>query len=219
MQLDTTSEDLKKAHNALEKQQATNSALKADNVTMQERVKKLSSTLEATTLRLSSEVDVASDMKSQLAELKLEYIAAGDKLEAEQTHIKELQVDLRNMESALNAVSHDKKAAIMENAQLSAQLEGSQKSLMAAESAHRKTETDLANSQATANDLQQQLAAFESEMQAVIERAQAKEAVQPRSLNTVCAGISVTAMQGYPLCRNWRRKGRIEQPWRLKWTL
>lgn len=144
---------------------------------MQERIKKLSSTLEATTLRLSSEVDVASDMKSQLAELKLEYIAAGDKLEAEQTHIKELQVDLRNMESALNAVSHDKKAAIMENAQLAAQLESSQKSLMAAELAQRKTESELANTQSIAAELQQQLAAFESELQAVIEGAQTKEAV------------------------------------------
>lgn len=177
-QLETTTSDLKKAHAALEKQQSANSILKADNAGMQERIKKLSSTLEATTLRLSSEVDVASDMKSQLAELKLEYIAAGDKLEAEQTHIKELQVDLRNMESALNAVSHDKKAAIMENAQLAAQLEGSQKSLMAAELAQRKTETELANTQSTASELQQQLAAFESELQAVIENAQSKEAVR-----------------------------------------
>lgn len=177
MQLDTTASDLQKAHDAIEQQQSTNSILKADNAAMQDRIKKLSSTLEATTLRLSSEVDVASDMKSQLAELKLEYIAAGDKLEAEQTHIKELQVDLRNMESALNAVSHDKKAAIMENAQLAAQLEGSQKSLMAAELGQRKTETDLANTQSMATDLQQQLAAFESEMQAVIERSQTNEAV------------------------------------------
>lgn len=59
---------------------------------LQDRVNKLSKTLEDTTLRLSTEVDVASEMKSQLAELKLEYIAAGDKLEAEQSVIRELQV-------------------------------------------------------------------------------------------------------------------------------
>ena len=178
MQLDTTASDLKKAHDVLEKQQSANSILKADNAAMQDRIKRLSSTLEATTLRLSSEVDVASDMKSQLAELKLEYIAAGDKLEAEQTHIKELQVDLRNMESALNAVSHDKKAAIMENAQLAAQLEGSQKSLMAAEMSQRKSETELANTQTVATELQQQLTEFESELQVMVETAQTKESVR-----------------------------------------
>lgn len=202
VQLDTTASDLKRAHDAIEKQQSANSILKADNAAMQERIKKLSRTLEATTLRLSSEVDVASDMKSQLAELKLEYIAAGDKLEAEQTHIKELQVDLRNMESALNAVSHDKKAAIMENAQLAGQLEGSQKSLMAAELAQRKAETELANSQIIANSLQQQLTDFENDLQGMVETAQTKEGVRflHGDLATACSRLF---MQPSSYCLQW----------------
>jgi hypothetical protein len=70
---------------------------------MQDRVSKPLQPLQDTTQRGCSQVDIASEMELHLAELKLEYIAAGDKLHAKQNVIWELQVDLRNMESALNA--------------------------------------------------------------------------------------------------------------------
>ena len=154
MQLESAQGDLKKAKAAINQNQQDNSELRMEKHTLQDRVKKLSQTLEDTTQRLSSEVDVASEMKSQLAELKLEYIAAGDKLEAEQSVIRELQVDLRNMESALNAVSHDKKAAQMENVQLSSQLEAAQKAVLAAEAAQAQAEHQLTSSQAEIEGLQ-----------------------------------------------------------------
>jgi chromosome segregation ATPase len=165
LQLDATLSDLKKAHNALETQQSANSQLRSDKVALEDRVARLAKSLEETTSRLSSEVDVASEMKSQLAELKLEYIAAGDKLEAEQLHIRELQVDLRNMESALNAVSHDKKAAQMENAQLNSQLEASQKAVLAAQAAEQDVLSDLIAHQEAAADLRAQIGALEEQLQ------------------------------------------------------
>lgn len=82
--MDAVQTDLAKAHTALEQQQSANSKIKLQNKGLEEQVTSLSSELEVTSARLSSESVVASSMKNQLDELKMEYIAAGDKLEAEQ---------------------------------------------------------------------------------------------------------------------------------------
>lgn len=58
------------------------------------------------------------------------------------------------MESALNAVSHDKKAAQMENVQLSSQLEAAQKAVLAAENAQAHAEHELNSSQTAMHELQ-----------------------------------------------------------------
>jgi septal ring factor EnvC (AmiA/AmiB activator) len=84
MQVEAVQKDLAKAHTALENQQSANSKIKLQNKSLEEKVAALSAELEDTSARLSSESDVASNMKNQLDELKMEYIAAGDKLEEEQ---------------------------------------------------------------------------------------------------------------------------------------
>ena len=177
--------DLKKAKAAIDQNQQDNSELRMEKHTLQERVKKLSQTLEDTTQRLSSEVDVASEMKSQLAELKLEYIAAGDKLEAEQSVIQELQVDLRNMESALNAVSHDKKAAQMENVQLGSQLEAAQKAVLRAEAAQVQAEQQLTSSQAEIEGLQGRVNDVTASLEASSANAQSTEQVRLHYIHTL----------------------------------
>lgn len=89
-QLETTQKDLEKAHTALENQQSVNSQLKLKQKGMDGDMATLAQELEDVNNRLSSESTVASTMKSQLAELKMEYIAAGDKLEAEQVRACEI---------------------------------------------------------------------------------------------------------------------------------
>jgi chromosome segregation ATPase len=179
MQLDQAMGDLKKAKEAIDQNQQDNSKLRMEKHSLQDRVSKLSQTLEDTTQRLSSEVDVASEMKSQLAELKLEYIAAGDKLEAEQNVIRELQVDLRNMESALNAVSHDKKAAQMENVQLCSQLEAAQKAVLAAQAAQSRAEEQLSSSQAMIEGLQERVEDVTASLEVSSSAAQSTAEVSP----------------------------------------
>jgi chromosome segregation ATPase len=111
VQLDATQADLKKAHGALEAQQSANSELKLVAQRNEEHLAKLTNTLQATATKLDTEVSSSTTMKSQLEELKMEYIAAGDKLEQEQTHIRQLSSELASMEAATNANARDKKAA------------------------------------------------------------------------------------------------------------
>ena len=92
VQLETMQQDLEKAHAALENQQSVNSQLKLKQKGMEDDMATLAQELEDVHNRLSSESTVASTMKSQLAELKMEYIAAGDKLEAEQVRMQALML-------------------------------------------------------------------------------------------------------------------------------
>ena len=55
-------------------------------------IARLNVALNDMTERLSHESDTSSEMKSQLQELKREYIAAGDRLESDQMTIRTLQV-------------------------------------------------------------------------------------------------------------------------------
>lgn len=195
MQLDKALGDVKKAKEVIDQNQQDNSELRMEKHSLQDRVDKLSQTLEDTTFRLSTEVDTASEMKSQLAELKLEYIAAGDKLEAEQSVIRNLQVDLRNMESALNAVSHDKKAAQMDNVQLGSQLEAAQKAVLAAEAAQMQAEEQLSSSHVMIEGLQGRVEDVTASLEASSTAVQSTAEVIPHPVMLeLCVCLKLTRM-------------------------
>lgn len=111
MQLADTQTDLNKAHTALEAQQSTASGLKLELAQKEEEVAKLHSSLQEVTSKLDSEVTQGETMKTQLMELKKEYIEAGDALEKGQGTIKELQAKLASLEGTASSNARDKKAA------------------------------------------------------------------------------------------------------------
>jgi chromosome segregation ATPase len=177
LQLNTAQEDLAKSHAALDNQQSVNSQLKLDVKNLNQQLTKVTADLNETNSRLTSETTVASEMKHQLAELKMEYIAAGDKLEAEQGLIRKLQTDVKSMESALSTTSHDKKAAQMENAQLTSQLESSHKAVYMAQSSQEALAQELANSEVQTEELRGQVASLERECAATQAALQQREGV------------------------------------------
>lgn len=81
--------------------------------------------------------------------------------------IRKLQTELANMETTLSSTAHDKKAAQMENAQLTTQLEQSQKVAYTAQSAREAIAQELTGAEAQANELRRVISRVEDERDAM----------------------------------------------------
>lgn len=92
MQLEATQVEVAQTRSELTKQQQANSQLKQVAAELETKVERLGDQLEETNSKLSEETTKGADAKKHLTELKREYIAAGDKLESEQTVIRSMRV-------------------------------------------------------------------------------------------------------------------------------
>lgn len=92
MQLAATKEEVAETRVELDKQQQANSALKQAAADLESKVGRLEDQLDETNSKLNEESERGAYAMKNLTELKREYIAAGDKLESEQTVIRSMRV-------------------------------------------------------------------------------------------------------------------------------
>ena len=83
------------------------------------------------------------------------------------------------METTLSSTAHDKKAAQMENAQLTTQLEQSQKVAYTAQSAREAIAQELTTAEAQANDLRRIISRVEDERDAMKDVVHERDQVRP----------------------------------------